>query len=76
MKRPSIASAIAKKEGKKVQVSIGNIREIEKVQFDIAVEEILTFIKDTTKVLSDCYFIRLHDAAVIEAKKRIAKEKK
>lgn len=76
MKRPSMASKIAKREGKKVEVSIGNIREIEKIQFELAVEEILSYLSDPRKQLKDCFFIRLHGAAVEEAEKRQKKGKK
>lgn len=72
MTRDQLCSEIAKRENKKVQVPIGNIREIMRILIDMQVEFNLS---DSMKVEQSPVFVLLNEVDKAMEKK-VAKKKK
>lgn len=71
--RNELASVIAKREGKKVAVSIGNVREILRILLELDVECVLAGDCGPLQILADESDARI--AALIAAKKKTRKKK-
>lgn len=66
-----LASEIAKREGKKSQATIGDIREILKIFFDITAENMDKFVE----AINEEWSKRLAKVSKAKAKAKVAKKK-